>query len=293
MHLLRGRPKSPDLFPPLNPELLRFICTKPQAPMYHYTSLASLLGILKSRQVWASHIASLNDDKEYQYALELVYKSCRRLLSAGSMPWNSRLRYFVDNFQRLARPNVFVFSLSEKPDLLSQWRSYVSDGDGVSVGFSPLSLLNLAGNNAATLVKCVYEPATQEELIEASVGLCVKGASGDATDSELESSFLNLSNVLSFVAPTLKHPSFVEEQEWRVVRVADRTSDICFRARANEVVPYLGLTLGDENDDLPLESLTIGPTRNPDLAFTATTSMLKELRIECRNVAFSPTPYRP
>ncbi len=151
------------IFPPLEPQLLQYIRTQPETPVYHYTSLASLLSIVESRQIWSSHFASLNDDAEFRYALELVYQLCQQMLKSGAMPWNTHLGYFLDNFSRLSRPDLFVFSFSEMPDLLSQWRAYAPGGDGVSIGLDPESVINLANNNSASLVKCVYDPHTQRE----------------------------------------------------------------------------------------------------------------------------------
>ena len=176
--------------------------------------------------------------------------------------------------------------------MLSQWRAYASAGDGVSIGFGPQSLIDIASNNASTIVRCLYDDDQQEELIKTSVFLSIQGARGGESDSELESSFLNFSRIVAFVAPALKHPSFAEEREWRIVRMADPISDIHFRSRGNAAVPYLNLTLGMQNEDLRLDSLTLGPTRNRELALAATRNMIRNLGVECRDVKFSTTPYR-
>jgi hypothetical protein len=281
------------LFPSLHPQLVRYIRTKPEAPVYHYTSLASLLGILESRTIWASHFTSLNDNAEFRYALRLVRGFCERTLRAGAMPWNAQLGYFLDSFARLSKTDLFVCSFSETADLLSQWRAYSSGGDGVCFGLNNQSLIDLASNSASSIVKCVYNPALHRELIETSVEMCIKTARGDETEAELESSFLNLTNVLTFVAPALKDPSFEEEQEWRVVRLGGQDSEVLFRTRAHAVVPYLAFTLGDKTKPLRLESLTLGPTRNRKLSYAATTNMIAKLRVDCGKVKFSTTPYQP
>jgi len=44
----------------------------PDASLYHYTSLTSLVGIATKRELWASHVYYLNDSKEIIHACELL-----------------------------------------------------------------------------------------------------------------------------------------------------------------------------------------------------------------------------
>jgi len=38
---------------------------------------------------------------------------------------------------RLGAPAAYIACFSEKGDLLSQWRAYADDGEGVAIGFDP------------------------------------------------------------------------------------------------------------------------------------------------------------
>jgi hypothetical protein len=43
----------------------------PAKPLYHYTTQEGLLGIVKNREIWATHTQYLNDRLEYKHALEI------------------------------------------------------------------------------------------------------------------------------------------------------------------------------------------------------------------------------
>src|SRR5258708_37938810 len=53
---------------------------KPDKPLYHYTTQKGLLGIIKSRQIWATHTQYLNDRREFLHAVDLVREEIKRLL---------------------------------------------------------------------------------------------------------------------------------------------------------------------------------------------------------------------
>src|SRR5262249_828164 len=53
---------------------------KPEKPLYHYTTQAGLMGIIKDRQIWATHTQYLNDRREFLHAVDLVRREIKRLL---------------------------------------------------------------------------------------------------------------------------------------------------------------------------------------------------------------------
>jgi hypothetical protein len=106
--------------------------------LYHYTGIGSLLGIVNSRAVWASHIYYLNDSKEILHACEVLSRLLARheTNDGNEREFTKQFGEWLSSFRRDPF-HVFVFSLSEEPSLLSQWRSYTPHGKGVSLGFPP------------------------------------------------------------------------------------------------------------------------------------------------------------
>src|SRR5437016_3144985 len=97
-----------------------------QAPevLYHYTNLRGLEGILRSRTLWATHIQHMNDRSEYLHFADMAVGKLKDILSRRTEPEFIReLKNTIKNVKALD-PLVFVLSLSEAGDLLSQWRAY-------------------------------------------------------------------------------------------------------------------------------------------------------------------------
>ena len=69
----------------------KLLSQRPSAILYHYTSPAGLLGIVKSRSLWASGIHYLNDSSEYRHAVGVLQDCARRPLMAirGKIPFSS------------------------------------------------------------------------------------------------------------------------------------------------------------------------------------------------------------
>ncbi|MCJ1705526.1 hypothetical protein [Rathayibacter sp. VKM Ac-2926] len=81
----------------------------------HYTSIAGLIGIMKSSALWATHITQLNDPNENQTAvgvLEKVHAIDEQL--------------YVQTYKVRDRDDLFVSSLSAAQDHLGMWRPYNS-----------------------------------------------------------------------------------------------------------------------------------------------------------------------
>jgi hypothetical protein len=57
---------------------------QPQTTLYHYTTQAGLLGIIKEREIWATHTQHLNDQREYRLAIDMVSAEIARQQAAAN-----------------------------------------------------------------------------------------------------------------------------------------------------------------------------------------------------------------
>src|SRR5712672_2809171 len=135
------------------------------AVLYHYTTRAPLIAILETRQVFASSIRHLNDAQEFEYATSIARKVLSDALKPdGDERWlHEQIGRLLEGVKEQAR--VFVFSLSEHGDQLSQWRAYCKPMDGYAVGFTTKALVTAAAP-AYHLVPVHYDPTTQRDLID-------------------------------------------------------------------------------------------------------------------------------
>ena len=127
---------------------------KPEGLLYHYTDQKGLLGIIRDKCIWATHLRYLNDTSEGKIVFPVVLdelnsrvNSDAMMLSFGMQPLKRSGKIECEDEEILSQgvamlswvtsQDVFVTSFSEKGNLLSQWRAYSGGSGGYSIGFSP------------------------------------------------------------------------------------------------------------------------------------------------------------
>lgn len=107
-----------------------------------------MLGIVRDKTLNATHAGFLNDPQELTFA-ETILRDFLRLRRSAFTDVAKSLFYegLLDSLEgvRLSR-ELYVVSLSEANDLLSQWQSYSAHGYGYSVGFDGKSLRDIYGS---------------------------------------------------------------------------------------------------------------------------------------------------
>src|SRR5229473_2809916 len=95
--------------------------------LYHYTTQAGLLGIIKCRCLWTTNIFYLNDSREFNYALELAHADLKERIS-GPAARKEQKQFYENALMTLGgiAPSALeafclhVGSFSAKDDSLSQ-----------------------------------------------------------------------------------------------------------------------------------------------------------------------------
>ena len=135
--------------------------------LYHYTSQTGLLGIVKTRQLWASKIQYLNDTTEFLHGLDQVTRVLRKYeCEFLDLILQRYVKSTREAIERMSGLNIFVASFSASPDLLSQWRASTKNETGYALGFEINRLANLGGKHDFSLEACVYEPSMQRRKAE-------------------------------------------------------------------------------------------------------------------------------
>ena len=273
----------------------------PPKTLYHYTTPAGLLGIVKSRTIWATNFNYLNDASEFRYALataQAVVQTRLARLKRGSAA--SLLKALLHELRGPSNTwDACVFSLSEDGDLLSQWRAYCPDG-GFAVGFSSSLLRPPLEQQSAYLGPCLYVVQEQRSqlrsMLDVTLALLGDGPtspdqSGDAHLGRLKHHFFE---ELVRLAPFLKDPSFKEEREWRAVRHTPIASmaGLAFRASASMIIPYMTFPLSDDKHPLEFDQILVGPSPNQALARQAVADLLIRHDIRVRSLTLSRIPVR-
>jgi hypothetical protein len=121
------------------PSILETLLRPANVPpvLYHYTTQAGLLGIITSREIWATHTQYLNDSQEFQHAVAVAMSQVALKLAAESNEDRKTvLQRMLDGLMpSIETINVFVCSFSECGDSVAQWRAYGDATGGFAVGF--------------------------------------------------------------------------------------------------------------------------------------------------------------
>jgi hypothetical protein len=95
---------------------------------------------------------------------------------------------------------------------------------------------------------------------------------------------------LARVGGAIKHPSFKEEREWRLIAVPSSFEGVKYRAHGSLIVPYLDLPI--PKDGQLIKEIVVGPCRYPDLALRSIRLMSAAQRGWPLKVTTARTPFR-
>ncbi len=274
----------------------------PEETLYHYTSFSGLLGIVNSKALWASDIRYMNDSAEMRHTAELIGAEIAVRRASGH-PNPNLLNQFLDwVFHRFTNGHMlFAASFRSNGNLLSQWRGYSSMGKGVSIGFNAKHLLACANLQSFQVGRCIYSTSEQEKLIrqvldEVEILTNRRKESGHDSESYYDI-FEMIESDLLRIAAILKHPSFQEEEEWRIVSPVLTeyvNSPVLFREGTSMLVPYVEFGLRvEQNSQMPVEHIFLGPTTNVELSMNSLTMFLSKKGIKPKNgISYCQIPYR-
>ena len=275
--------------------------SSPPPILWHYTSPGGLAGIVTSGEVWVTVIHYLNDAKEFQHALELFRIAlANKIAQASDSGIETFLSLVKDSIDRVMKVNVCIFSLSEDGNLLSQWRAYCPPEGGYAIGFRTSQLTTCLQQQGFRLIRCIYDETVQRQFVEVMLNDFVtkyseKHKGKPCSKETFQSEFSGLvSQRIWSEAPTFKHPSFSEEQEWRAVSQPIPSTDdaISYRVGASCIIPHYKLKLHDAPGTSVISQVMVGPSKHPQLASGSINFLHNRAKLKIPAVAPSHTPYR-
>jgi hypothetical protein len=296
---------------------------RPDGLLYHYTTQAGLLGIIRDREIWMTHTQYLNDSREFLHALQVVREELVDYVR------NNRERRDRTNIETLGFPvppelgsheaevertlqemlecvgegagiesiNVCLASFSEDGDSLSQWRAYASRG-GFCIGFAGAGLAELVVPHKFYLARCLYDRDQQRELARALIEEVLEENLERNKQPDPDNDLPKGGNLLAYLnryAPILKDPAFAEEREWRIISrpLMCTLSGFGYREGPSMLIPFFKFPLiGIGRGAVPVQKVVIGPTPHPDLSASSVTSFLVSKGLRDVGVSPSAVPYR-
>jgi hypothetical protein len=234
--------------------------------LYHYCGAQAFLSIVASGKMRFSDINMMNDGLEVRLGYSRFEEAATALLKTAKD--KTELEGIdIDFFNKVDEvispkqlySHSFIACFSKNPDVLSQWRGYGSDGEGMAIGFAPEALKN----SPITLLDVLYDPDHQlNEMTESLVSIYMKNLK---SRTPYDNEFRMDCQLLAVFLASFKHSTFREEQEVRAIHEVsveiteaslifqDRggTSsgedvpggEVRFAARGNHVVAYLDIPI--------------------------------------------------
>ncbi len=159
---------------------------------------------------------------------------------------------------------TYAFSLSENPDVLSQWRGYAPQG-GYCIGFFREGIEDVCREQNFLLRRCVYDPAEQTQIAsDEMVPLLDSYADWDLDYAAGNHRKAEIARHTERFRPYFKQASFQEESEWRIFGpVSANDSRSRWRTAGPYVRPYVELPFkmspNPKGNPGPVAEIWVGP----------------------------------
>lgn len=289
-----------------------------QVPLLaHYTSIQTLERIAQAGEIWFSNPLYMNDVDELRYGIGLGLHAVRSHAGLRNACPPDHYNALLDAFDALYTTfdndsafDVYVFSCSEHDDdigddgLLSMWRGYGGDGNGVAIVFDMTRLL-LAPQSPLLVRKVQYLSYEQSEawmdnkLHRFAAALSEAAAPVEDMPAAAEALFERIKLFALFT----KHRGFHEEREWRVVYLRERdraqvlTQQLHYAIGGRGIEPRLRFSTDALGEGAALRDMVqriiLGPVLATPLALRSVVRMLEIHQAAWADrVTRSSTPYR-
>lgn len=292
---------------------------EPYETIYHYTNFDGLIGILESQNLYATNMNFLNDRKELKHGMSLIQGVLNNLEINKE---NERIiESLIGNLSKIYKTDRYVTCFSRNGDLLSQWRSYGNNGKGVAIGFCPFHI----EESIYDFVDCMnimYNELEQIDVLEEYIKMSLDYFKGykELFDWEgFDYDYLVADTLIYFleaIIANFKHPSFSEEEEFRIEYRFDgkinkpKKKTLYFKSSNNLIIPYTKLmsrfkkeqkelidnskiTKHTGNDmKFPIKEIILGPSLDFELNKIGLGKLLSRTGYKNIEIKHSQIPYR-
>lgn len=239
--------------------------------VYHYTTITGFLSIMQKREMWASHIAFMNDRSEYSHGKELFRRRLSQRVSGVPETEQRFLRMVMESLEReisdgaytTSSKDVFCLSFSYAPDSLEMWRGYGRES-GIAIGFDQAQCSSLPGmslireemyekllaaydgkpeevcpkyEHGFYPLTILYDDDLKTRVADRAIEMglaCFRNRSRIDASAALVTATDFLSDMMFYTIPFFKHHGFAGEEECRLVTHLVRRGADAYRVRYRE-----------------------------------------------------------
>lgn len=244
--------------------------------LFHYTSIEGMKSIISNNNLWATDYRFLNDAQEMMDGLDVLLKELESSEHAALHHFLKLMN--VESLVTESFVNPHILSFCSTSDLLSQWRAYGAESEGICLEFdlftSHLSVDEKSITTNGYLVPVVYDDLIKKDIIVdiiksietdlLSINLCSESYNDL---SEVDRHYISGMILSKFITPILsfKNKSYAEESEWRAIFLPakDEVENLRkFRTSNGTFTPYIEAVIIDnsaKSELLPLKSVCLPP----------------------------------
>jgi hypothetical protein len=263
-------------------------------PLYHYTSVEALKGIVDDGVLHATHAFYMSDASEIRYGVGRIQERCAHRAPTDELP--RELLEATDKWLRellfLPQP-ICTACFSQKADDLNQWRSYTPRSGGMCLAFDAPQLFARARDQGWEWSNCKYEQLDQAKWADEALDALARGKIGRSDKGRpfIADTLEGITNVLQ-IACRLKDPAFREEQEWRLISPLVSAEEIHYRVQGPMLIPFARFDLGDIHKNGVIREIIVGPTAHRELSFNSVMGYVMSNLKSNVKVWTSHVPYR-
>lgn len=201
----------------------------------HYTAIATLERIAQTGEIWFSNPLYMNDVDELRYGMGLGLHAVRTHAGLREACPPAHYNALLDSFDALFSAfdnesafDVYVFSCSEHDEqigddgLLSMWRGYGGDGNGVAIVFDMSQLLQAHTPLLVRQVKYLSYEASHAWMDRKLQDFAAALSEAGGPVSHMPEAAAALFERIKLFALFTKHRGFREEREWRIVYLREQ-----------------------------------------------------------------------
>ncbi|MWV58219.1 DUF2971 domain-containing protein [Rathayibacter sp. VKM Ac-2754] len=265
----------------------------PSDLMWHYTDAAGALGMLKSREFWASHTFHLNDTEELLQFHRLMSTA---LQLEAQKPENDDvvigMLHAAEYLDNMPYHGNCIVSFSSDPDSLSQWRGYTGPGQGYALGFDRSMFEDIY---QWKLRECIYDAGTASDLMNGIISRALARIRTGAynEDPHWLRVYDAIGSEVGWESPVLKHKAFAEEREIRLIGSVE-SERMEVRNGRRGIMGYKSLAWPVDADGFyPLREVILGPGATSETVFGIRMALDNDLGFKrFVKVYASEAPYR-
>lgn len=262
--------------------------------VYHYTSIAGLQGILENSMIRLVNTEYLNDINEIKHGYE-------SLIDFLKYHWNDEdkqnfkeaiVNQLEDLNSSIKKDFIYTTSFSKDGNSLSQWQAYCPPEGGYAVGFDRASIQQEFIDDIETTYPYMsgeiqYNTDASDTVVQFVKTYLEKFPKDGIFSKETgEDIYYTLANILLRYTFFTKDPSFVDEKEFRIVKVTSKNTSSFF-TKGSILAPYFPYKF-EKNI---VKEVVIGPMKHQEIA-QKSLLMFRDANEYSFDVVLSEIPFR-